>query len=180
MSEAFTCRWLENFSSIWKEVELLPPAWCCLILVVVKLHVLLVKVSSPVSKTSIKAVTFSSLACYSQTWKMCTSIRVGKFHSRVLSSIPPPSPPVSPAHFHMIVQKILQLCKEMIFTSGIPNEDCVGGNNEKMLPQITSNHLPKRNCKKDTLQQVQFQKRWKLQCHYFNLGFGGLFIIVCS
>ena len=59
----------------------------------------------------------------------------------------------------MIVQKILQLCKEMIFTSGIPNEDCVGGNNEKMLPQITSNHLPKRNCKKGTLQQVQFQKR---------------------
>lgn len=85
---------------------------------------------------------------------MCTSIRVGKFHSRVLSSIPPPSPPVSPAHFHMIVQKILQLCKEMIFTSGIPNEDCVGGNNEKMLPQITSNHLPKRSCKKDTLHQV--------------------------
>ena len=113
-------------------------------LVVVKLHVLLVKVSSPVSKTSIKAVTFSRLACYSQTWKMCTSIRVGKFHSRVLSSIPPPSPPVSPAHFHMIVQKILQLCKEMIFTSGIPNEDCVGGNNEKMLPQITSNHLYQR------------------------------------
>ena len=43
-----------------------------------------------------------------------------KFHSRVLSF----RSTVSSAHFHMIVQKILQLCKEMNFhwCAGIPNE----------------------------------------------------------
>ena len=105
-------------------------------------------------KLASKPLLLVGLACYSQTWKMCTQASDSelerKFHSRVLSSIPPS---VSSAHFHMIVQKILQLCKEMIFTSGIPNEDCVG-KKEQWEETATTNHF--QSSSKEKLLKVKY------------------------
>ena len=53
----------------------------------------------------------------------------------------------------MIVQKILQLCKEMIFTSGIPNEDCVG-KKEQWEETATTNHF--QSSSKEKLLKVKY------------------------